>query len=304
MRFVTVEGRRVHLIEEGTVRAGEPTVVLESGVGGWSLAWHLVQREVAKFAHVVSFDRPGYGYSEPLPDGASWDAAHAAERLYLSLLAAGCAPPWVLVGHSFAGFILRELVRRRRQDVAGLVFVDVDHEAEWSPRFPPEHQKGLRLITRAAGLMAASAAVGLPQLFGAVGLLKAGGLAHLPEDIRREVLARAFRADALRAAHRELEALEPSAVQVRTAGDLDALPTVVIRHGRPGPVAPGTSAQTAAEIEQRFAQVQEELARLSTRGKVICAANSGHDVQLESPEMVVEAVREVLSAATATPPSR
>ena len=300
-RIITVGGRRIHLMESGVAQPGVPTVVLLSGVGGWSLLWHLVQEPVARFARVLAFDRPGYGFSDPLGPGESYDAGPAAERLHIMLESAGYAPPYVLVGHSFAGFILREYVKRYPSEVAGLLLLDVDHEAEWTDRFPPEHQKGLRLITRASGLIAALSHVGLPQLFGALGLLKNAGLDRLPTPVRKHLLAKSFTAAALCATHQEMLALQPSAEAMREVGTLGDIPTIVIRHGKPGPVAPGTKAETAARIEQLVAEVQAELAAQSARGKVICAEHSGHDVQLEAPELVIEAIRELVSLASSRP---
>jgi hypothetical protein len=61
-RIVLVEGRRVHIYCTG---AGEPTVLLEEGRGGASLNWAWVQRGVTKASRVCSYDRPGYGWSDP-----------------------------------------------------------------------------------------------------------------------------------------------------------------------------------------------------------------------------------------------
>ena len=60
-KLVDVGGWRLHLNCAGEARASQPTVILEAGVGDFSVEWSLVQRGVAKFAHVCSYDRAGDG---------------------------------------------------------------------------------------------------------------------------------------------------------------------------------------------------------------------------------------------------
>src|SRR5260370_598922 len=61
-RLLDIGRRRLHLHEMGQ---GSPVVVLESGIGATSLNWRTVQREVARFTRVVSYDRAGLGWSDP-----------------------------------------------------------------------------------------------------------------------------------------------------------------------------------------------------------------------------------------------
>jgi pimeloyl-ACP methyl ester carboxylesterase len=61
-RLVDVDGRRRHLFCTGT---GRPAVILEEGAGGASLNWVWIQPKVATATRVCSYDRPGYGWSDP-----------------------------------------------------------------------------------------------------------------------------------------------------------------------------------------------------------------------------------------------
>ena len=80
---------RGHLVHVGSIRMnidcsgqGSPTVILESGSGGPSLDWHMVQPEVAKFSRVCSYDRAGYGWSDSGPEPrSSLQIAHELNRL-------------------------------------------------------------------------------------------------------------------------------------------------------------------------------------------------------------------------------
>jgi hypothetical protein len=63
-RLVDIGGRKMHLDCIGT---GAPTVVLEPGAGEFALLVTPLQRRVATFTHVCSYDRAGYGWSDPAP---------------------------------------------------------------------------------------------------------------------------------------------------------------------------------------------------------------------------------------------
>src|SRR5690606_20934149 len=114
-------GHKLHLRVMGAEHPG-PTVILETGSGSFSSAWGWVQPEVAKFARVVSYDRVGLGWSEPGPQPR--DAHQIARELHTALHNAGIEGPYILVGHSYGGHIIRVFTGMYSDEVAGLVFVD------------------------------------------------------------------------------------------------------------------------------------------------------------------------------------
>ena len=123
-------GRLVHV---GLIRLnidcsgqGTPTVILESGSGGPSVDWLMVQLEVSKFARVCSYDRAGYGWSDSGPEPRS--SQQIARELKQLLQAAGEKGPYVLVGHSMGGYDIRVYTGQYPNDVTGMVLVDASHE--------------------------------------------------------------------------------------------------------------------------------------------------------------------------------
>jgi pimeloyl-ACP methyl ester carboxylesterase len=104
-RLVDVGGYRLHLLCTGQVNAGSSTVVFEGGLGAISILWSMVQKGVAPYARVCSYDRAGYGWSDngPLPR----TAGQIAIELHRLLQNAGERPPYLLVGHSLGGLIIR-----------------------------------------------------------------------------------------------------------------------------------------------------------------------------------------------------
>jgi pimeloyl-ACP methyl ester carboxylesterase len=123
-RVVPVDGHQMRVWIAGTNHAGpgHPTVVLESGLGGRLEEWDRVFSKVAAFASVVAYDRAGVGQSES--DGELPTPRHVARKLHGLLAQIDMKPPYVLVGHSWGGPLIRMFAALYPQDTAGLVYVD------------------------------------------------------------------------------------------------------------------------------------------------------------------------------------
>jgi pimeloyl-ACP methyl ester carboxylesterase len=111
--------RRLHLVCEGH---GEPTVILEAGLGDTAAAWHLVQTEVARVTRVCAYDRAGIGLSDPGPLPRTSSAI--ADDLHALLHHAGLRPPYVLVAHSMGALGAMLFADRHLAELAGMVLVD------------------------------------------------------------------------------------------------------------------------------------------------------------------------------------
>ena len=118
-RLVDVGGRKLHLYCTGQ---GSPTVILESGAGSFAIDWALVQPEVARTTRVCSYDRAGYGWSDPGPEEDTVE--QATHDLETAMKTAGEHPPYVLVGQSIGGLFVRWYQYEHPQQVAGMVLVD------------------------------------------------------------------------------------------------------------------------------------------------------------------------------------
>src|SRR5262245_50984185 len=122
-KLVDVGGWRLHLDCAGT---GSPAVVFASGSGDFSFDWALVQPEVARSARACAYDRAGDAWSDPGPIPCT--LRQEAYELHTLLERAGIAPPYVLVGHSYGGLLVRVYAERYPAEVAGMVLVDATHE--------------------------------------------------------------------------------------------------------------------------------------------------------------------------------
>src|SRR5712692_8442942 len=136
-RLVRVNEGRMHIYVTGE---GTPSVVFESGMGASCLSWTLVQPEVAQFTRAVSYDRAGHGWSDPTREPRT--ARQIAQELHTLLGVTGVPGPYVLVGHSFGGYVNRAFSHLYRDEAAGIVLVDSLHPAEWKNPTPEQ----LRMI--------------------------------------------------------------------------------------------------------------------------------------------------------------
>ena len=156
-RIVAVGDHKLHLLYKASIG---PTVVIEQGAGEPSRLWWPVQDKIAEFANVCIYDRAGYGWSEPVAAGRT--IAERAEELHTLLTSAGIPGPYILVAHSYGGFIVRCFARNHPDQTAGLVLIDTPEETAF---FRPEV---LKFYSR---LRFMNAAVELAARFGVLRLL-------------------------------------------------------------------------------------------------------------------------------------
>ncbi len=109
---------------------GNPTIVLQSGLGDDHSTWSSILPALARTSAVFTYDRPGYGKSEGTTRPR--DPCSIAEELHQLLQASGIAPPYLLVGHSIGGLYQYAFARRYPDDVAGLVLLDPTHPEHWA----------------------------------------------------------------------------------------------------------------------------------------------------------------------------
>jgi pimeloyl-ACP methyl ester carboxylesterase len=127
--MAAVEGHAIHL---HCVGQGAPTVVLEPGLGLPSPVWAWAQVAVAETTRVCTYDRAGYGWSDPTDE--PMDAVNTSSKLYALLTAGNIPRPYVLVGHSIGGAYMRMFAAKYSSAVVALILVDASAPAgvDWS----------------------------------------------------------------------------------------------------------------------------------------------------------------------------
>lgn len=301
-------GRHLNLFCTG---AGQHTVLLEAGGSDWSAIWGLVQPLLERDARICSYDRAGLGYSDPASGPRSPHAIVA--DLHELIRAAGLMTPLVLVGHSLGGFNVKLYAALHPDDVAGLVLVDPSEERStdrlhpWlvarvgllaAARIELGDIDGLRfLIARYERCAAAAREAALdpasityrrctdpvrPRLGSAIAAerLRLQVTQGYQTAQASEIINSVYGGDQADPIYRELFAGQPF-------GDR---PLVVLTHGLFDPSDP-----TDATDHESMVQLHRQSAGLSRRGAQRVVPGSSHNIEIDAPEAVVEAVREVLA---------
>jgi pimeloyl-ACP methyl ester carboxylesterase len=275
-------GRRLHAICAG---AGSPAVVVENGAGAFSIDWALVHPEVAKFTQICTYDRAGSAWSDPGPimDGVE----QTVDDLHLLLQKAGVRPPYVLVGASLGGMFVRAYQRRYPEQVEGLVLVDSVHDegmAFGKPKPLPLMSAGeLEAVFRGFQKNPPPP----PQLPTAV----EDPIDRLPKELQAPRLWADRRYQAVRDFCKGLVTVESWRQELFAQRRQ--------RLGEPHPLGnlPLTVLARTKDSDDRRRKMQSELAALSSAGRLMWAENSGHEIHLYRPDIVIQAIREITAAA-------
>ena len=291
-RMIDIGGCRLHLIERGV----GPPVIFEAGISATCLNWTRVRGDVEGFARAYTYDRAWLGWSDPA--GSARTTSTIVDELHALLAAAGISPPYILAGHSFGGMLVRAYAAKYPDRVAGMVLVDPLSPTEWLS-ISPAHDRMLRMGVKLSRRGAALARIGVVRA--SLALLMAGGrrlpqwiaklssgrgestisrlvgeVGKMPRETWPMVRAHWCQVKSFQGMAAYLESLPTSAREAETLGEPAAIPITIL----------SAANATPQQLSERYA-----LARRSPHGKHIIAAKSGHWIQLDEPELVVEAVR-------------
>jgi pimeloyl-ACP methyl ester carboxylesterase len=280
--MVRLGDRNVHVQCSGT---GDTTTLLVSGIPRFSFHFALVQSDLAGSGRVCAYDKGGEAWTDPLP---SLTADEMLGELDAVVRHVAGTKPVILVGHSFGGILARAYYAMRPERVHGLVLVDTPHPD--LIRMPVNGApKKMYDLTDADMEAVAEAArkrnmQPMPPHDGKI----APPFDRLPAQFHESHLW------AMKKAMEASRGIDPlvilkvqSALARRIRDQRFDVPTVVI-----------TRAKSASESDP-WVESQQKLAAAGSHGKLVPAVGSGHDIQLEQPQVIVAAVREILASGNA-----
>ena len=296
--LIDVGGFHLHLYCAGERMTGKPIIILEGGLGAPSLMWSAAQPEIARQTRVCSYDRAGYAWSESSPNPRT--ALQVTRELHTLLERAGEKPPYIMVGHSFGGIVIRIFTAEYPDEVSGLILADARHE-DFFKRMPPEYLISDQNNYQRAKYLKLFTPLGFTRIAGQLGYLEGfdSYLAPLPDDVKKEAWAlMIYNPRHWATSVAERDALKESYQQVRLASLPRNIPLIVLTAEN------GTDAwrysPTPVDDEARsiWMGMQEELSRLSTRGQWIIVKDAGHYVYFDEPGAqpgaIVAAIKTIL----------
>ncbi|MGH7494648.1 MAG: alpha/beta fold hydrolase [bacterium] len=304
-RLIDVGGWRLHLNCTKRIKNDAPTVVLESGSGDFSFDWSLVQPGVARFARVCSYDRAGSAWSDLGPRPRTM--GQVVYELHTALTKADIEGPYVLVGQSLGGLLMRAFASQYPKEVAGMILVDSTHEdaqliingeiqrmreLSQSRAIPPIQTT----ISVADKTLSAEEKQQIEDFLKQIGPPKIEPpFNRLPVDVQQVRLWALAQPQHYAAdndpcwAEEFAEIYAARRIQDYPLGDL---PLIVLTRGKSE--YPDTEEGGKLEVERK--RLQADLLNLSRHSKQITAKTSGHHIQLDDPELVIDAIRQVVSA--------
>jgi pimeloyl-ACP methyl ester carboxylesterase len=266
-QWYVVNGHRMRIDCTGS---GSPTIILDAGLGNDGLIWGGVQPVLAKTTRVCSYDRAGFGWSDPLPPLR--DADHIATELHGLLSAAGVSGPIVLMGHSISGIYIRNYATRYPDHIAGLIFIDGSTPLQnRNPAFQREFtKKPLQWIRDLQGR--ALFVAGIPRWFGQCSQ-KLPGFDAAAAKLQAEDLCR-IEWNAMNA---EMDSFDRSGQETAHTGPYGTLPILIFSQD---------PAKDRSPISRAWDQMQEDLKKLSTHSHRIIAHGSTHYIQLDRADLI------------------
>ena len=286
-RLVDIAGRRIQLDCRGS---GSPTVVLESGLDNLgSLSWALVHDSIATTSRTCAYSRAGIMWSDAAP--GPFDSKHVSEDLHAALAKAGERAPFVLVGHSLGGPYALLFTGLYPSEVAGLVFVDASH---------PDQLDRLRKATGKSmepptGMLSAVAAL---SWTGIIRLVPDGASPKLPPAA--VAAAGAYTSTSLGPTLDELKALAATFQAAGQYRQLGARPLVVLTAMAPMSddvlKSAGLTRDQGDRMRVAWKGLHDDEATWSTHSRHELVPDATHYIQLDRPDVVIKAVREVVAA--------
>ena len=291
-QLVDIGGRRINFHCLGR---GSPTVVLMAGLFSWSVVWYKTQSVIAQKTRVCAFDRAAYGFSDPA--SRPQIVAEVVEDLHTALKAGSIPGPYVLVGHSLGGLEARVYAQRWPEEVAGMVLVDTSPAAEGLIDENQPNFDGAAGRESYAAAMLHCAVLAMHGAFEPSSSEFKGCSATLPSDTPaafRKIWPRFFTAYYFDDKVSLMSSLYTHGYDSADHEHLGAMPLVVLSIEHPWDSGTPASARLDQSYGKIWNAMHQDLARLSSRGVHRIIKGSGHEIQLDKPQAVVDAVDEVL----------
>ena len=301
-RLVDLGGYRIHLNCTGR---GSPTVLLSPGAGDFSFDWFLVQKKASQYARVCSYDRAGSAWSDPGPQPLTMK--QESFEIHEALDRTGEKGPYILVGHSLGGLVMRIFADRYPDDTAGMILVDATspdttlmlngklvHMREMAGPGPvPDVQTMQSAPPRAPSTDDLKQWSDFQKQFG--GAKIEPPFDQLPPDIQKlQLWASSLPPRTASSDTYFAEELAQIYAQLQKAPTPFAdKPLITIVAGRADQKPDNLSQKEWDSLTAEKIQQKKAYGSLSRNSKTIVDANAEHHIQLDDPNAVIHAIQQV-----------
>jgi pimeloyl-ACP methyl ester carboxylesterase len=281
--FVEVDNHRLHYYKKGN---GGPTVVFETAFDpAGHLQWFHIQQELPKTYTTVSYDRAGILWSERGQNPKS--GKEMAKDLHLMLEKSNVPKPYILVGHSFGGTLVRFFVDQYPEEVAGVILVDSqypDDKRYLSPELYKMVNQGLP-----SGFLKFANNFGLARLM-FKGMFPNVRQYEYQNSIMPALLYKS--ADAVLEEQDHMASIKKEASKIRSFGNIPLL--VLTAADKKRYDSSIKNEKLKIEMIDAWNKMQQDLLSLSTDSKQISVPNSGHYINQDQPEVVEKAINDIM----------
>lgn len=265
--LISLETHRLHV---NCLGDKDVTVLFEPGLGGSALEWLPIAEEMQTKVRSCIYDRAGYAWSDPGNNPRHViRLANDARKVLGSL---SIDKKVILVGHSYGGLIMRQLASTMPDNVIGLILVDASHEDQF---------------TRLAGESNVSMLPTSDNFVVSAPELPNG----LRDDIREKIRAFSRMRKTYSALHAEIASFRSSCEYIQQTRAKFKFPVIVISRG----LDPYSSSEKAGDKNKIWQEMQTDFLSLSDNATQIIAEKSGHHVHIDQPELIKDAITQLLS---------
>ena len=273
-QLIEVNTHKMHIYSKGE---GSPTVIFTTGSGTPCAYtdYYLIQKQISKTVRTVSYDRPGYGWSEPTTISRS--IGKQVEELHVLLSKAREKPPYILVGHSLASLEVIHYAQLYPEEVSGIVLIDGGNPKDYLyySEFEAEAINLFSELIRITGLARAMGSVGIfPALVGQ-------DLRHkqLPHELQQMDEIMFYNKLGLRANRDALKNMNENAKKVIENGKLGDIPLIIL---------------TAGESTNKWKENQVDLKVWSNNSKQEEVNGAFHYIHWSDPNTIIERIQQLI----------
>jgi len=265
-QMINIGSHSLQIHREGK---GAPAIVIDAGITDRLEKLRPLQERLARVTLVITYNRAGYGQSEPGP--LPRDVGREAGELKAMLEKASVRGPYVLVGHSLGALNVQVFASRYPHDVAGMILLD-----------PPPLSFILGKDYPGLGAMAMRMTAEWQAI------ADAAAKSNDSQDKAKSTFFRMIASE-----HREM--FGETARLVVGISTFGGIPLVVVAAGKPNP----RFGEGAEEYQRYWIEQSRALTAKSARGRFVLAGESSHYLYLDAPELVAENILSVVSEARA-----